>query len=124
MFVVCVCVFCGVRVCCVCGLDILELFHVIGLPCICLPAQGHLSRCLAFQHGLNVTSIEAVGCHQERAARYDQQVAFGMRKEVCKAAKAKQDSSLVGDKVDPVELKCGRLQHITSVVGCYMLHLW
>ena len=72
-----------------------------------------------------MTSIEAVGCHQERAARYDQQVAFGLRKEVRKkTAKETSDSLLVGSKVDPTELKCGRLQHITAVVRCYTLQLW
>ena len=64
-------------------------------------------------------SIEAVGCHLERAARFDQQVAFGMRKESCKAATAEQDSLPSGSQEGGVQLKCGRLHHVTTVVGCF-----
>ena len=80
------------------------------------PAQGHLSRCLAFEHGLDVISVEAEGCHQDRAARFAQQVAHGMRKEACKALAVEQGSQLSENKGDYMQLKCGKLQHVTAVV--------
>lgn len=96
----------------------LVVVFVTALPCsLPLPGQGHLSRCLAFEHGLDVVSVEAVGCHQERAARFAQQVAFGMRKEALKATASEQDSLPSGSQEDRLLLKCGRLQQVTAVVG-------
>ncbi len=33
--------------------------------------QGHLSRLLSFGYGLNVTTVEAAGCHAPKATKYD-----------------------------------------------------
>lgn len=33
--------------------------------------QGHLARYLAFHYGLNVTTVEAIGCHLLAAAKFD-----------------------------------------------------
>ena len=33
--------------------------------------QGHLARYLAFHYGLNVTTVEAMGCHLSAAAKFD-----------------------------------------------------
>ncbi|XP_019643925.1 PREDICTED: protein RRNAD1-like [Branchiostoma belcheri] len=43
--------------------------------------QGHLSRVLSFAHRLNVTSVEAKGCHVTGAARFDKQVVTDITKE-------------------------------------------
>lgn len=69
-----------------------------------------------------MVSVEAVGCHQERAARFAQQLAFGMRKEALKTTASEQDSLPSGSQEDHLQLKCGRLQQVTAVVGC--MHAW
>ncbi|XP_078612110.1 methyltransferase-like protein 25B [Branchiostoma floridae x Branchiostoma japonicum] len=46
--------------------------------------QGHLSRVLSFAHRLNVTSVEAEGCHVTGAARFDKQVVTDITKEKMK----------------------------------------
>ena len=40
------------------------------LICVCV-CQGHLARYLAYHCGLNVVTVDAVGCHLMAAAKFD-----------------------------------------------------
>jgi hypothetical protein len=47
--------------------------------CVC---QGHLARYLAYHCGLNVVTVDAVGCHLTAAAKFDSEVERGIGKKV------------------------------------------
>ena len=48
--------------------------------CVC---QGHLARYLAYHCGLNVVTVDAVGCHLTAAAKFDRSSIINWRKKIC-----------------------------------------
>ena len=66
---VCVCV-------CVCGAEIYVDNFIVQqkkdlMLLLYFTLQGHLARYLAFKYGLNVVTMEAVGCHITTATKLD-----------------------------------------------------